>query len=204
MERSIDLLEDLAAESLNSFQMNRRGYLYIATTPDSVESLRSLGAVVASHGTDPLKVYSGSDPVSQGYIPHVDFDAYLHELSTSPLIASRAKYPLRGVDLLEGNEAVRSVYPFLGPNVLAALHARRCGWLSAQQLGMFMWERCRKAGIPLIQGSVVHVEKTAGSVSGATISLSSSGHGNFFFFFFFSLPPSLPSPPPLFPFFSSL
>lgn len=39
------------------------------------------------------------------------------------------------------------------------LHARRCGWLSAQQLGMYMLEQARKKGVRLVNGRVSGVSK---------------------------------------------
>lgn len=177
MERSIDLLEDLAAESRNTFHLSRPGYLYLATTREGVEDLRGLASAVASHGVDRLREYSGPDPVAQGYQPHAHLADYLRELLSFPLTTDRATYPLRGIDFLEGNKAIQKVYPFLGPEVQAALHARRCGWLSAQEYGMFLWKRCKKVGTQLFTGTVTKVEKTDDAISGVTVSLPTTGQG---------------------------
>ena len=52
---------------------------------------------------------------------------------------------------------------------IAALHTRRCGWLSGQQLGMEMLERARAAGVELIEGRLAAVETTGGRVTGVKI-----------------------------------
>ncbi len=49
------------------------------------------------------------------------------------------------------------------------LHARRCGWLSAQQLGSLLLERARAAGARLLRGSVERVSLAGGRVVGVTV-----------------------------------
>jgi glycine/D-amino acid oxidase-like deaminating enzyme len=44
------------------------------------------------------------------------------------------------------------------------LHARRCGWVSAQQLGMVLLERAREAGVRLVSGRIAAVEREGGAV----------------------------------------
>ena len=43
-------------------------------------------------------------------------------------------------------------------------HARRAGWLSAQQLGMAMLEATRERGVRLLRGQVVGIDTTGGRV----------------------------------------
>ena len=50
-----------------------------------------------------------------------------------------------GSDLITDPGFIRAEFPYLDPSVVAVLHARRCGWLSAQQLGMWMLERGARA-----------------------------------------------------------
>jgi glycine/D-amino acid oxidase-like deaminating enzyme len=45
------------------------------------------------------------------------------------------------------------------------LHARRCGWLSAQQLGMLLLERARERGVELRRARLVGVDVAAGRVA---------------------------------------
>ena len=55
MNRSIDILEDLANESDNVFHMNRRGYLYATADPSRIAEMRSAGEEAASLGAGPLR-----------------------------------------------------------------------------------------------------------------------------------------------------
>jgi glycine/D-amino acid oxidase-like deaminating enzyme len=52
---------------------------------------------------------------------------------------------------------------------VAVLHARRCGWFSGQQLGMYLLERARDRGVRLIEGCVEGVEVAGGRVRGVTV-----------------------------------
>ena len=44
MDRSIDLMDEMARESANAFHLNRRGYLYLTTEPTGLDALRGAGA----------------------------------------------------------------------------------------------------------------------------------------------------------------
>jgi glycine/D-amino acid oxidase-like deaminating enzyme len=50
----------------------------------------------------------------------------------------------------------------------------RCGWLSAQQLGMVLLERAQEAGARLLRGQVVGVDVEAGRVSGVRLAGAST------------------------------
>src|SRR5438874_5420352 len=63
MNRSIDLLEELARESGNVFRMNRRGYLFATADPDRVPQFLERAKDGARLGSGPLRVHAtpGSD-----------------------------------------------------------------------------------------------------------------------------------------------
>ena len=52
---------------------------------------------------------------------------------------------------------------------MAILHARRCGWLSGQQLGMHLLEGARRAGAELVTGRLAAVDVAGGRVTGVRI-----------------------------------
>ncbi len=54
-------------------------------------------------------------------------------------------------------DVIQASFPFVTADALAMLHARRCGWLSAQQLGMVLLEKARQAGVRLLNGRVTGV-----------------------------------------------
>ncbi len=154
MNRSIDLLEELAETSGNRFLMNRRGYLWCTADPVRAEDYREHGLKAASEGAGELRIHTGrmSDP---DYRPHTP-DGW--------------KDQPEGADLILEDMLLQQAFPYLGREVYAALHTRRCGWLSGQQLGMELLERARAAGVEVIEGRVEAVETTGGRVSGVRIS----------------------------------
>ena len=57
MNRSIDLMEDLARESGNVFLMNRRGYLFATAQPEQVERYLRAAEEAAVLGVGPVRVH---------------------------------------------------------------------------------------------------------------------------------------------------
>ncbi len=154
MNRSIDLLEELARALSNRFLMNRRGYLWCTADPIRAEDYREHGLKAAAEGAGELRIHTGrmSDP---DYRPHT---------------ADGWEDQPEGADLILEDMLLQQAFPYLGRDVFAALHTRRCGWLSGQQLGMELLERARAAGVELIEGRVEAVETTGGRVTGVRIS----------------------------------
>lgn len=142
MNRSIDIMEDLAKESGNIFRMNRRGYLYLSADPKKISDFERAARGPSELGAGPLRVYraSGGDPT---YIPSPP-EGYQNLPS--------------GADLILDPALIREHFPYLPESVVAALHARRAGWFSAQQLGMYMLEKARDAGVEFIHARVDNAE----------------------------------------------
>jgi sarcosine oxidase subunit beta len=146
--RSIDLLEALARETGNRFGMNRRGYLF-ATAGDGAALIAAAGEA-ASLGAGPLRLHDGASD----YVPHRP-DGF----EDSP----------DGVDVIRDPALIRRHFPWLSPQTAVVAHARRCGWLSAQQLGMTMLDRARENGVTLLRGRVTEVDTTGGRINGVTV-----------------------------------
>lgn len=139
MNRSIAILESLAAETGNVFALNRRGYLYVTARPEGVEKLESDGAAISSLGAGELRI---------------------HRSARFP--DSRVSH---GADLILGADTVRSHFPWLTPRTRAVLWVRRAGWMSAQQLGAWMLEDAKSRGARLVPARVSGVETSGGRVS---------------------------------------
>src|SRR2546429_6032775 len=73
-----------------------------------------------------------------------------------------------GTDVITDHTLVRRHFPELAEDTVALLHARRCGWFSGQQLGMYLLERAREKGVRLVEGRVERVEVAGGRVRGVT------------------------------------
>ena len=69
-----------------------------------------------------------------------------------------------GADLILDQRLIREHFDYLPEETLAVVHPRRCGWFSAQQLGMYMLERARERGVRLLQARVEAAHVAGGQV----------------------------------------
>lgn len=125
MNRSIDLMEELADESGNAFHLNRRGYLYVTANESQIPHLTTRSERISSLGAGPLRIHRSGVSTYQ--------PAPLEGFRNQP----------EGADLLLGSSLIQEYFPYISEKAVAALHARRAGWLSAQQLGMYLLEMAR-------------------------------------------------------------
>jgi sarcosine oxidase, subunit beta len=152
MNRSIALMESFADESGNIFRMNRRGYLYVTASETRAGELEAAAHRIASLGAGPLRVHSSSSSYyqcspSEGY-------------HGAPA----------GADLLPGSPLIRRYFPYITEQAVAALHVRCAGWLSAQQLGMYLLYSGRKRGVQFETTRVTAVDLANGQVKGVRLS----------------------------------
>lgn len=152
MNRSIDLMESLAGESDNIFRMNRRGYLYVTAEESKIADLQAASQKISSLGAGQLRIHTSE---SSDYLPSVP-----EGFHNSP----------DGADLFIGPELIHHHFPYLTDRAVAALHVRRAGWLSAQQLGMFLLETGRRLGIRYAVGKVIGVDVKGNQVHGVQLS----------------------------------
>jgi len=154
MNRSIDLLEELAHETGNRFHLNRRGYLFVTGDPARIPDFERAAEEPCALGAGELRVHTGApgDPV---YVP-----APAQGFEGMPT----------GADLILDPGLIREHFPFLTGRVVAALHIRRCGWMSAQQLGMVMLEQARARGMRFLNARVEGVDVRGGRVRAVRLS----------------------------------
>ncbi|HLF62033.1 MAG TPA: FAD-dependent oxidoreductase [Acidimicrobiia bacterium] len=154
MNHSIDLLEQMAVESDNVFGLNRRGYLFVTGDDARFHSMIEQAHVTSTLGAGPVRFHPGPIPYraspEQGYLG-------------SP----------EGGDILVGSDSVREHFPFITEAAVGAIHVRRAGWFSAQQLGAWMLEQAREKGAFVIQDAVIGIAVSGGSVNG--VSLAAGG-----------------------------
>ena len=148
MNRSVDILEEIAHESGNLFHLNRRGYLYATANPDRIADFKRVTEAAAGLGAGPLRTYTGlpNDPVY------------------TPASATGFEDQPAGIDLILDPKRIRHAFPYLSEKVVALIHARRCGWFSVQQLGMYLLERAREHGVRFLSARVERVEVVGGRV----------------------------------------
>jgi len=152
MNRSIDLLEDLARESGNVFRMNRRGYLFATHDAERVPRFIARAKEAAALGAGPVRLHER---------PGSDY---------RPAPADGFEDQPTGADVITDPALIRRHFPYLTAETVALLHARRCGWFSGQQLGMYLLERARDQGARLLEGRVERIDTAGGRVRAVTVS----------------------------------
>ena len=150
MNRSITLMEGHARDSANRFLMSRRGYLFATARPEMVETFEAQALEAESLGAGALRRIGNGC----GYQPAASegFDSTLD-----------------GADLITERALIDEHFPYLNPETVAVLHARRCGSLSAQQMGMYLLEEARARGVEFLTAAFSGVETSGGRVSGVRI-----------------------------------
>lgn len=156
MNRSIDLLEQWADASDDRFLLNRRGYVYATSSAARAAQFEAEARLAAQQGAGPLRTYVSAAEAAPyqpsahtGYRNHPD-----------------------GADLFLDPAAIREHFAFLSHDVVAVLHARRCGWMSGQQLGMYLLDEARAAGATLLSGTVDAVDIVDNRVVGVQVACS--------------------------------
>lgn len=74
-----------------------------------------------------------------------------------------------GFDGYQTPETLLGRFPYLSDEALGALHVRRGGWFSAQQLGAWTLEQARACGAEVVVDEVGAVRTLRGSVAGVTL-----------------------------------
>ena len=157
MDRSIDLIEEIARATDNRINLNRRGYLFATADAGKIDFLAEMAQLAASRGAGAARFH---DTASSGYVPSPErgFDTALN-----------------GADIITDRELIRRHFPYLAPETVAVAHARRAGWLSAQQLGAVMLEMARERGVKLVRGKIVGVD-VSDRVRGVTVEDDGAHH----------------------------
>ena len=153
LNRSIDLLEQWSDDSDDRFGLNRRGYLY--ATRDTATAARFVAdaARASAQGAGPVRTYrSVADAAAYQRSPHRGFRGVPD-----------------GADLFLERDAIRAHFSWMHHDIVAVLHARRCGWFSGQQLGMYLLDEAKAAGVRLVSGRVVRVLRASGAVQGVEV-----------------------------------
>jgi len=130
VNRSIDLLEERAAESDNAFSMNRRGYFFLTAREDGVAEMVADSQCAEDAGVGSARVFSDGGH-GHVYDPDMPYNAEVD-----------------GVDVFVGQDAIQSYLPgFVSTEVTAMMHVKRCGWMNAQQMGTYLLQDGRETGL---------------------------------------------------------
>ncbi len=151
MNRSIDLLEEMARETGNIFNLNRRGYVYATADESRLESFIESAHKPVTASAGELRIHGAKTlhrNVSTSYAPH----------------HAEGFEKIDGADLILDQNLIRQHFPYLTEKTIAILHARRCGWFSAQTLGMWMLDQAKAHGAKLLNAKVTGVDVSRGRV----------------------------------------
>jgi glycine/D-amino acid oxidase-like deaminating enzyme len=140
MDRSIDLIEEIARVTGNRINLNRRGYVFATADSGKIDFLQTMAKSAESRGGGAARFH---DTASSVYRPSPE---------------RGFEFSLTGADVITDRSLIRRHFPYLSPETIAVAHARRAGWLSAQQLGAVMLEAARARGVKLVRGTVVGIE----------------------------------------------
>jgi glycine/D-amino acid oxidase-like deaminating enzyme len=157
MNRSINILEELAYETGNTFHLNRRGYLFATGDPARIPNLKQTAQEAAELGAGPVRLFNGQ----------------LGEPDYIPAPAYGFEHQPIGSDIILDQQIIRRHFPYLTEKTVAVAHARRAGWFSGQTLGMTLLEQARRHGARLLEARVEGVDSDGGQVQ--AVRLSSRG-----------------------------
>ena len=149
MNRSIAIIDRLADQSGNTFNLNRRGYLYLTADKTKIPEMIKTSEKISNFGAGPIRIHSRVN-IANSYIPShpSDYDK-----------------SLGGADLFLAPDLIHKHFTGITNEVVAALHVRKAGWLSAQQLGMYLLNKAKQEGIEFLQDCVVEVVTSNNQVS---------------------------------------
>lgn len=135
--RSIDLLEEVARESGNRINMNRRGYALATRRTDISDLVGQLHDGLGEDAARLLRYHEGASSSSYHGFEKPDWEGVPD-----------------GVDILQNQELIRAHFPNYDPEVQTIIHIRRGGDISGQQLGMHMLDYLRESGAKRVIGEV--------------------------------------------------
>lgn len=143
--RSIDLMEEIARDTGNRINMNRRGYA-LSTRDANIDHLvQQLHDGLGESAGALLRFHTGAN--GRHYAP---FDRPDWEGAPD------------GVDIVQNQDLIRDRFPTYDPAVRTIIHIRRGGDISGQQLGMHMLDFLKETGAKRVTGDVQGITQADG------------------------------------------
>lgn len=152
--RSIGIVEELAAESGNLFQLSRHGYAFVTADPEMREWLRAQARRLERFGAGAVREHPGPEPYH-------------------PVDGEEWRGIPDGADLLLDPALVREHFAFLTSDAIAVSHVRRAGWMDSTRLGHWLLEEAGRHGAEIVRDRVVGVSTTNGALR--AVRLASGG-----------------------------
>ena len=143
INRSIDLMEDIARQTENRINMTRRGYALATRHKDIDEFIDELKA--GMNGLDERLLRHHAKKNSNNYLKSVT-----NNWETTP----------NGADVIQNRQLIRTAFPNYAEDVETVIHIRRGGDIDSQQLGQIMIEHLREVGVEFEFGDVLSIQKS--------------------------------------------
>jgi glycine/D-amino acid oxidase-like deaminating enzyme len=148
VNHSISLLEEMDRASNGAFEMNRPGYLFVTSKADNTYS--DQGKYAESIGIGTFREHTA------------DISKYKAAPGTTRIFHDQTLLDLNGADVIKRKEDLHALYSFLGDDIVAGKHVRKCGWITVQSLIDWM---CASSGATVKHDSVVELKPTDTGVS---------------------------------------
>ena len=159
LNRSIDLLQEIDAQSNHAIQLSQNGYMYFTARESQIEIWRALAREAQQRGVGEFREHSKT-----------------FEVSAMNSIAKTIEGFKTGADLITNHELIHKLYPRLTRDVVAMLHVRRCGAFDVFALGDWLVSQARAHGVQFLQNRVEKISTRGNRIeslqltSGAEIS----------------------------------
>lgn len=138
--RSIHLMEEIARDSDNRINMNRRGYALCTRETNIDDLIAQVRNGYGDKAEDLLRFHTTPDASAYHPFDSPDWDGVPD-----------------GVDVVSNQDLIRARFPNFDPEIQNILHVRRGGDISGQQMGMYMLEKLRSDGAVRIVAEVVDI-----------------------------------------------
>ena len=145
INRSIDLMEDIARKTKNRINMTRRGYALATRHKDTDEFINELKA--GMNGLDEQLLRYQTNSISDSYRKSIT-----NNWESTP----------NGVDVIQNRQLIGDAFPNYAEDVETVIHIRRGGDIDSQQLGQIMIEYLREVGVEFEFGNVLSIQKSNG------------------------------------------
>jgi glycine/D-amino acid oxidase-like deaminating enzyme len=158
MDRSLDLIEDIARATDNRINLNRRGYVFASADRSKIDFLQTMAKTAEARGAGTARFHGTANSI---YTPSPE-----HGFDLS----------LAGADIITERSVIHRAFPYLSPDTVVIAHVRRAGWLSAQQLGAVMLETIRAHGVKLVRGEVVGIRTHGNRIDAVEVAAADGRH----------------------------
>jgi len=153
--RSVSILEEMADECGNAFELSRPGYAFVTADAGMLERLRAQARRLESFGAGAVREHPGAVP----YRP----------VTGSGVNGQGWRGVPDGADVLADRQLVREHFPFVNEDAIAVSHVRRAGWMDAMRLGRWMLDQATRNGARIVRDRVTGIDSAGGRLRGVRL-----------------------------------